>query len=35
MTYREAKEACLKENATLAGKELRKCIHAKREVAGK
>ena len=33
VAYKVAKEECLKENANLKGKALRKCVHDKRQVA--
>jgi hypothetical protein len=31
--YKEAKVECLKQDASLKGKALRKCVHEKRQVA--
>lgn len=33
MAYKVAKEECLKQDASLKGKALRKCVHDKRQVA--
>ncbi len=33
VAFKEAKAECLKENASLKGSALRKCIHEKRQVA--